>query len=179
MSSESLGILLEAKKFKIEKRKVKLENGAEFEREVVVHPGAVCILPILADGSILLIRQFRFAVNTFLYELPAGTLENQEQPAACAARELEEETGYSATSIEPLTPPYFFPSPGVLSERMYAFVATGLTAVGQKLEATEDIKVLPHTVDQIRQLLATGAILDAKTYVILSAFLLQQSLPKN
>ena len=162
--------LLRAPKFAVERRRVTKPSGRVVDREVVVHPGAVVILPVLDDGSIVLIRNYRFAVGQTLLELPAGTLEADESPRDCAARELEEETGYRAACIEPLCE--FYTSPGILTERMYAFVATGLTEVGQRLDETEEIEVAVHSQDKIRQLLAEGGLHDGKTIAVLGTYLL-------
>ena len=109
-------------KFGVERRRVPTRDGGSAIREVVVHPGAVVVLPFLDDGRVVMIRNRRFAVDETLWELCAGTLEPGEDPAVTAARELVEETGYEASSIEALTT--FYTSPGICDERMYAFVAT-------------------------------------------------------
>jgi ADP-ribose pyrophosphatase len=106
-----------------------------------VHPGAVVVLPLLDADTIVMIRNFRPSVGATLLELPAGTLEADEPAEACAGRELIEETGYRAGRIEPLVD--FYTSPGVLSERMFAFVARELSHVGQQLDEGEEIEVWP------------------------------------
>src|SRR4051812_33612618 len=95
------------------------ETGARHIREVVVHPGAVVVLGFLLDDEVILIRTRRYAINQILLELPAGTLEKNEDPINCAGRELLEETGYLAGKLVPIG--NFFTSPGILSEKMYAF----------------------------------------------------------
>lgn len=152
-------------KFGVERRHVPARDGATVMREVVVHPGAVVVLPILDDGRIVMIRNRRFAVEETLWELCAGTLEPGEDPAVTAARELIEETGYEASHIEPLT--MFYTSPGICDERMYAFLATGLTEVGQQLEATEQIEVKLLTPDDVMDLVRSGEVRDAKTLATL------------
>ena len=164
--------LLRTLKFEVQRRRVTMPGGRVVDREMVVHPGAVVILPALDDGSVVLIRNYRFAVGETLLELPAGTLEADEDPRDCAARELEEETGYRAATIEPLGE--FYTSPGLLSERMCAFVATDLTQVGQRLDETEEIEVAVHAQDKIRQLLADGALHDGKTLAVLGAYFWQR-----
>jgi ADP-ribose pyrophosphatase len=164
-------VLVNTPKFSVERREVTLANGRRVTREVVVHPGAVVILPVLEDGSIVLIRNYRFATGQTLLELPAGTLEADEEPCACAGRELEEETGYRAARIEPLCE--FHTSPGILTERMFAFVATGLTEVGQRLEESEEIEVAIHTRDKIRQMVIDGALVDGTTIAVLGTYLLR------
>jgi ADP-ribose pyrophosphatase len=140
-------------------------GGGIVRREVIVHPGAVVILPLLDERTAVLIRNERFAVGQTLWELPAGTLEKNEEPRACAARELIEETGYEAARLRPLTA--FFASPGIITERMHAFVADGLALVGQDLDENERITVhalpLEETMDMVRR----GEIVDGKTIATL------------
>lgn len=160
--------LLETPKFDVELWKVALRDGRSVDRRVVVHPGAVTILPICEDGSVVMIRNRRFAANQVLLELPAGTLEADEEPRDCAARELQEETGYRAESIEPLNE--FYTSPRICTERMYSFVARGLTHVGQDLDDSEEIDVEVVAVDKIRQDLIAGKLLDGKTIAVFGTY---------
>jgi len=134
-------------------------------RELIVHPGAVVILPILADGNIALIRNKRWAVGEELWELPAGTLEPPEPPDQCAARELIEETGYRAGRLTHLTD--FYSCPGFCTELLYAFLATDLTHVGQQLEETEQITVEPTPWDRVLEMIRSHQIRDAKTIAAL------------
>lgn len=138
-------------------------------REIVVHPGAVVILPILSDGRIVMVRQFRPAANAELLELPAGTREPDEAPIDTARRELEEETGYRAGRIEPFAE--FFTSPGILTEKMHAFVATELHPVGQRLEAHERIEVAIMPMAELRRIMIHGDLRDGKTIAVLGLFL--------
>lgn len=141
-----------------------LENdatGSRYRKEVVVHPGAVVVMGFLADGRILLIRNYRYSIGQKLIELPAGTLEKDEDPMNCAGRELLEETGYLAGRLKPLGS--FFASPGILTEKLYAFAAYDLKHEGQALEADEEIEVVPATLEQAVQAIRTGEIQDAKT----------------
>ena len=148
-------------KFDVERRSVPTGDGETVMREVVVHPGAVVVLPLLDDGRIVMIRNHRFAVGETLWELCAGTLEEGESPAQTAARELTEETGYRAERIEPLTT--FYTTPGICTERMYAFLATGLTEVGQDLEEGERIEVELVTRERAMEMVASGEVRDGKT----------------
>jgi len=142
-------------------------TGAESPRdyEVVVHPGAAVILPVLDDGRVLLIHNHRVAVGQELLELPAGTLDDGEAPAACAVRELAEETGYRAGRLRPLTS--FFTSPGILTERIHAFLATELTPGATAHEAGEQIRPAPLTLAEALQAIRDGRICDAKTILTL------------
>jgi ADP-ribose pyrophosphatase len=158
-------VLLEATKFRVERRQYAIAGRSPATREIVVHPGAVVILPLLDDKCIVLIHNYRYTVEQELIELPAGTLEPPEPPLACAGRELEEETGYRAGRIEPLG--QFYTTPGITDERMHCFVAYDLTEVGQRLEGGEQIRTeivaLATALDWIRQ----GRILDGKTIALL------------
>jgi ADP-ribose pyrophosphatase len=137
------------------------DTGRRHKREVCVHPGAVVVLPILPDGRVVLIKNYRYAVGESLLELPAGTLEKGEEPINCAGRELIEETGYTARRLKSLGS--FFTSPGILSERMYAFAAYDLTAGEPATEEGEQIEVRPTGWDDAVDMIRSGAIRDAKT----------------
>src|SRR3569623_3611092 len=116
--------LLTAAKFRVVSETITTGGGKTKTRDIVRHPGACVIVPLLDDGRVCLIRNFRIAVGRTLIELPAGTLEPPEPPEVAAARELEEETGYRADAVMPLCE--FFMSPGILNERMHLYLATGL-----------------------------------------------------
>ncbi len=135
--------LLRCAKFNVEAITLPGRDGTPIERQVIRHPGAVVILPILETTGnprrVVFIRNRRVAVGKQLLELPAGTLEPGEDPALTAARELEEETGYAAQEIIPLG--RFYTTPGMTDELMHAYAATGLREVGQRLEADEEIEV--------------------------------------
>ena len=143
-------------------------DGGELSRQAVRYPGAAVILPILErDGERLIVfeRVERFAVGKTLWELPAGTLDPGEDAATCAARELEEETGYRAASIEPIAS--FHASPGMSDEIIFAFAAIGLEQIGQKLEPDERLTVEPLTPDRAFGMLDSGELTDAKSMVTL------------
>jgi len=165
--------LLKTKLFSVEHRVYgrSADGDKVIERDVVVHPGAVVILPILDDGRIVLIRNFRYTVERELYELPAGTRSKDETPIATARRELEEETGYRAAEMKPLIE--FYTSPGILTERMYAFLARGLTQVGQRLDPGEQISVEPVPPGEVRRCLCAGEFLDGKSIAALATYFLQ------
>lgn len=154
-------------KFDIERLSWVGAGGRVIRREVIRHPGAVCILPILGEipPRIVMIRNHRFTIDAELWELPAGTLEKGEDPAYCAARELEEETGYHARNIIPLGT--FLTTPGMTDEVMHAYAATGLTHVGQKLEPDERIQPELVTASNVFTMLDRGELRDAKSIVTL------------
>jgi ADP-ribose pyrophosphatase len=158
-------ILLQTRLFRVVRRRGRTASGHEYAHEIVEHPGAVVILPILDDGRVCLIRNFRVAVGQTLIELPAGTLEPGEDPADTARRELEEETGYRAARIEALLE--FFMSPGILRERMHAYLATGLTKGPPAPQASEQIEPLLVSWDEALRMVRSGEIQDAKTLAAL------------
>ena len=143
-------------------------DGMVTQRDVVRHPGAVVILPQLDDGRFCFIKSYRIAVNAELIELPAGTRESNEAPIETARRELEEETGYRCSQLEPLGE--FCMSPGILDEQMHAFVARGLTEGAPALEPGEEIINLLLTPVEVQELIATNKIQDAKTLAVLTLF---------
>ncbi len=138
-----------------------LQGGKETQREVVRHPGAVVIVPILDDGRIVLIRNFRVGLGERLWECCAGTIEPPEAAEACAARELVEETGYRPATLRSLG--WFYTTPGLTDERMHGFVATGLTHVGQNLEEDESIEVEAVTRERVLSMIDSGELRDAKS----------------
>lgn len=163
--------LLAARRFEVIRRTIPLDDGTSVTREYVVHPGAVVIVPLLPDGRIVMIRQIRDAVGEEIWELPAGTREDGEEPIVTAGRELIEETGYRAGEIEPLTE--FFTSPGIMTERMVAFVARDLEEVGQQLERGERIRVERVPSNEVKEKLVSGEIKDGKTIAALAVHFLK------
>ena len=152
------------RRFNVERLSVPGANGKSRPYEIVAHPGAAVILPLLDNGDVVLIRNCRPAVEQELLELPAGTLDD-ETPLACARRELTEETGYRAERVEPLVS--FYSSPGICTERLHAFVATGLQPGPTRHEPDEQIRVTPLPHDEAIRAIADGRIVDAKTIVTL------------
>jgi ADP-ribose pyrophosphatase len=142
-----------------------LPDGRVIQRDIVIHPGAVAILPLIDAEHVCLLRNVRPVVDATLWEIPAGTLEPNEAPERAAVRELAEETGYQAGRWRKLGE--FFPSPGVLTERTRLFVAEELTAGGMRPEADEDL--VPHVIpwQQAISWATDGTIRDAKTLVAL------------
>jgi ADP-ribose pyrophosphatase len=160
--------LLTTPRFNIERVTHRLSDGTAVTREIVRHPGAVVIVPVLDDGRVCLIRNYRVAVNAELLELPAGTREPNESPIITAGRELLEETGYRAGVVEPLCE--LAMSPGILDERMHVFLARQLTAGDPEREVGEEIQNVLATPAEIDALIRENAIQDAKTIAALLYF---------
>lgn len=151
-------------KFDFERVRLEGRDGRSLTRELVRHPGAVCVVPVVwldGEAHVVLIRNDRFAVERVLWEIPAGTLEPGERPEGAAARELAEETGYEAGDIVPLAA--FFTTPGMTDELMHAFAATRLREVGQRLEEDESIEVEPRPLTQVLEMIDDGELVDAKS----------------
>ena len=163
-------LLLHASVFTVERRRYPQAGGEPVVRDVVVHPGAVVILPRLADGSVVMVRQYRHAVERELWELPAGTLEPPEEPADCARRELEEETGYRTGRIEAFGD--FYTSPGILTERMWVFRADDLTPGDPSCEVDEKIQTVVVAEAALRAMVLDGTIVDGKTLAVLGRYFL-------
>jgi ADP-ribose pyrophosphatase len=149
-------------------------SGKTIVREVCLHPGAVIILAVAGDGRIVMIRNRRHTVHETLLELPAGTLERDaagktEDPTGCAGRELTEETGYVAGQVTPFG--WFYTSPGILTEKMYAFIATDIRPGPQQLEETEQIQVELMQPEEILGLIRENRIVDAKSIATLLKYL--------
>ena len=162
-------VLLVTPRFHVESVERAAADGTRPRREIVRHPGAVAILPVVDDDHVCLIRNFRVSVGRTLVEIPAGTLEPGEDPQAAAQRELVEETGYRAERMDPLFALYL--SPGITDERVHLFVATGLTLGSAAREPGEQIENLVTTWDQALRLIEEGDIQDAKTIVGILAHL--------
>ena len=146
---------------------VEIDDGAGGEkqtatREAVWHRGACAILPVTDDGKLILVRQFRYAAGEPMLEVPAGKIEAEgESPDSCAERELEEETGYTSSSIKPLG--FVYTSPGFCNERIYLYLATNLKKGHQHLDADEFMNLVYYTKEEVASLIQDNAIVDAKT----------------
>ncbi len=150
--------------FTVTTHRVELEDGGEGLRDVVNHSGGACVAALDKEGRVLLVRQYRFAAGRGLLELPAGKLEPGEEPGAAAARELAEETGYTAAALTKLTE--ILPTPAYCTERIYVYEAQGLSGAGeQRLDRGEFLDVVPVPLDQAVEMVLSGEISDAKTQV--------------
>jgi len=152
---------------KLDVDRVRFPDGSEGELELIRHAGASAVVPFLSDPTgpdpqVLLIRQYRYAADGYLYEIPAGVLDHpDEEPAACAARELKEETGCTAERLEHLMTMYT--TPGFTDERIHLFMAVGLTQGETAHEADEFVELVPRPLSEALAMLERGEIQDAKT----------------
>lgn len=147
---------------------VRFPNGMTGELEMVRHSGASAVVPLLVSGEapqVLLIKQYRYAANGFIYEIPAGRLASGETPESCASRELREETGYTAATFRKLTTIYT--TPGFTDERIHLFLAEGLTAGKSAHEPDEFLELHPVLLSDAVDMVKAGEIVDAKTCVAL------------
>jgi ADP-ribose pyrophosphatase len=145
---------------------VRFPDGSTGELEMIRHPGASAVVPFLSDPlgedpQVLLIRQYRYAADDYVYEIPAGRLNSGEAPEECAARELKEETGCTADKLEHLFS--FFTTPGFTDERIHVFLATGLVPGETKHESDEFLEVRPMLLSRALEMVQSGEIVDAKT----------------
>jgi ADP-ribose pyrophosphatase len=154
-------IVFRGKIFGIRRDEVVEPGGVRATREMITHPGSVVVLPVLADGRVLLIRQYRHAARQFLWELVAGRIDKGESPLQAAARELIEETGYRAKRFHTFLD--FFPTPGFLEERMFILLARGLKEGRATPEEDERIETRAYGRKQLEQMIQKRIIRDGKT----------------
>jgi ADP-ribose pyrophosphatase len=155
--------LLETRRFSVVDETVIKPDGTTASCKFITHPGSVAVLPLVDQRRVCLIRSRRLTVGETLIEVPAGTREPNETPLETARRELAEETGYQADQFDELVS--FYPSPGVSDERMWVFVATGLTAGTPAREANEEIENLIVSWEEALAMIDRGEIRDGKTIV--------------
>ena len=166
--SESERVLLENRRFAVVEKTITQADGETASCRFVRHGGSVAILPILNDRRVCLIQSRRVTVDETLVEIPAGTREPNEAPLATATRELAEETGFRAGKLEELTS--YYPSPGILSERMWIFVARDLTEGEPAREANEQIENYIVRWDEALAMIDNGEIRDGKTIIALLTY---------
>lgn len=154
-------VIYSGKVFGIRRDEVIEPSGVRTTREVITHPGSVVVLPVLADGKVLLIQQYRYAARDYLWELVAGRMDPGETPEQAARRELVEETGYRATKFRMFL--QLFPTPGFLEEKMFLFLAEGLTAGKASPEDDEKIISRAYNRKQLEGMISRGRLRDAKS----------------
>ena len=157
--------LYDGKVLALDVDEVQEPEGVRATREVVRHRGSVSALPVLDDGRVVLVRQYRYAVDQKVWEIPAGRLDAGETPAEGAGRELEEEVGFRAAALEPLL--VFYPTPGFCDESVHLFRASRLAPVPPRPEADERIEPATFTLDEARAMIDRGEVRDAKTLLAL------------
>jgi ADP-ribose diphosphatase len=157
----SSALLCRGRTFTVRHDEIVEPSGLKATRDIIAHPGSVVVIPVLGDGRIVLIRQFRYAAGKYLWELVAGHKEPHEDPAEGAHRELMEETGYTAKRVRKLFEIY--PSPGLLGERMDIYLAEGLTKGKARPEDDEKISQKIVTLAEAERWIREARICDAKT----------------
>ncbi|MCM3724480.1 NUDIX hydrolase [Neobacillus cucumis] len=155
---------------------VELPNGKHSKREIIKHPGAVAVIAVTDENKVVMVEQYRKALERTIVEIPAGKLEKGEEPEICARRELEEETGYECSSLELLTS--FYTSPGFADEIVHVYVAKGLTkkedAAG--LDEDEFVNLEELTLEEALKYVKEQKIFDAKTIFAVQYLQLQEAL---
>ena len=152
---------------------VEKASGTKTTREVVEHSDCIAVVPLDEQGNIILVRQFRHAVDRFLLEIPAGGIDPGEEPVDSVRRELQEEIGYFPRKIDKLGG--FYATPGYGTEYLHCFVATDLVPARLVAEDTDEIELVPVSPDEVPQLIASGEICDAKSIAALLTFLFVRS----
>ena len=154
-------IVYHGKIFEVIRENITLENGTTTDVEFIEHPGAAAIIPFLDDNRIVLLKQYRHALKKVIWEIPAGTLDPQEEIISCAKRELIEETGYSASGWQKLGE--ITPVPGYSDERIHIYLSTELQPAAQNLDADEVIQVQEVEFNKALEMIGNGKIQDAKS----------------
>jgi ADP-ribose pyrophosphatase len=148
-------------------------QGIETIREVFQHPGGAAVVPLLDNGDVLLVRQFRYPMQEYLLELPAGKIDAGEAPDVTAARELAEEVGYSAGRLTKIAECYT--TPGFCDEKLHVYLAEDLTLVQTEPDEDEELEMVRLSVDELRELIRRNQIRDAKTLIGIQHLLLRRS----
>lgn len=161
-------IIFTGKIFEVRTGSVRLDDGRTAQRDVVENPGGVAVVPVLND-EVILVRQFRIAINREIVEIPAGRLEPGETPESCAGRELEEEIGYRAGKLVPLHS--YYSSAGFANEKMVIFLGLELSQIAQRPEWDERLQVIRIPLSEVELKLRGGEFEDAKTIIGLYALL--------
>jgi len=158
-------IIFKGAVFDVERDRLREENGIEIIREVVRHPGGAGALPLFDDGRVALVKQYRHPARRELLEIPAGRIEDGETPEMCAAREMEQETGFRAGRIEKLAE--FYTTPGFCEEKLHVYLATDLAPSSQALDHDELVEVVYLPFAEAARMVERGGIEDSKTIIAL------------
>lgn len=158
--------------FDLQKVTTRRSNGHQFVHDIIVHPGAAVVVPMLSEKEFILIRQYRTAAEKVLWEFPAGTLEKGESPMVCAKREIIEETGFSAKHWTKLG--IIYPAPGISTELMHLFLARELTLKQTNLDQDEFIQMKIVPLKRLEKMISDGTIVDAKTIIGFYYYLLKR-----
>mgnify|MGYP001320770677 CR=1 FL=1 len=161
--TNSSKVVFKGKILDVRKDGVILPNGKSEIREWINHPGAACCIPIMPDGKIVLIKQYRYAVQKVMIELPAGKLDIGEEPEVCARRELEEEIGYKTNKLKFLT--IIHPAIGFTNEKMWIYIAEDLEKTRQNLDNDEFLTLIPTDLEDALGMVWSGKITDVKTMI--------------
>ena len=161
--TNSSEVVYQGKLLDVRRDIVILPNGKNGIREWIKHPGAVCCIPILPNGKVALIRQYRYSVKKVMIELPAGKLDAKETPEDCAIRELEEEIGYKPNKLTFLT--NIHPAIGFANEKMWLYLAEDLNKTYQKLDSDEFLELIPTKLEDAIKMVWNGSITDVKTMI--------------
>jgi len=167
-------VVHEGRVFVLHRDRVTLPNGVDTTLDVIRHPGAAAIVPVTAQGNVLLIRQFRYAMDGNIWEIPAGTMEPGESPLACAQRELGEEIGVSANRWHKLVD--LMPLPAYSDEIIHLYRAEDLFPAKQHLDPDEIIEMHEFRYEETLEMIRTGVIRDAKT---IAGLMLAKSVPEK
>ena len=156
-------LIYRAQIFDLRSVSMKAPDGHRFRHEVIHHPGAAVIVPVLEGEKFVLVKQYRTAVKKAIWEFPAGTLEAGEVPLACAKREIAEETGFKAKRWQKLVS--FYPAPGISTEFMHIFLASQLVPAEMSLDRDEFIERHIVSFKRLQKMILSGTIIDAKTMI--------------
>jgi len=160
--------LCQGARFTIYRDRILFPDGKRVFREWVNRPSIAAIVAVAPGGGFFLVRQHRYGINRTLWEVPAGTMSGGERPLECAKRECEEETGYRPARVVSLG--FFVPSPAFSNEIVYLFAATGLEATSQNLDHDERLVVRRFSRSQVKRMLKTSGVMDAKSIIAFSRY---------